>query len=426
MVGYGGRVRWGSRRGKNNAMRAPDGKTEVLSTTRTHSAARNALVFVVLIGVSSLFGDATYEGSRSIWGPFFGTFGATGTIIGIVAGCGELLSYVLRLFTGMLADRTRRYWTITIIGYAVNLLAVPALALVGNWPAAAALVITERIGKAIRTPARDAMLSFAARDAGGTGWAFGLHEALDQTGATLGPLLAALILYLHDDNYHIAFAWLLLPALGTLATLMIARWYFPAPQALETSPRPVVADRTTASHELKIFAVATALIAAGYSDFALISFHLAGTHVLPGAAVPILFALANLTAGLTALVLGRWFDRHGFPVLLWSTLVAALYTPLVFLGGAWAAVFGMALWGIGFGAHDSLFRAAVADRVAPERRATVLGAFNAIYGIAWCLGSVLLGVLYDISLVYTVITALILQFAACPFLWSLRRPRRTA
>lgn len=180
------------------------------------------------------------------------------------------------------------------------------------------------------------------------------------------------------------------------------------------------------TRELKVFAVATALIAAGYSEFALISFHLARGHILSNAGVAVLYALANLSAGLTALVLGRWFDRRGFSVLLWSTLLAALYTPLVFLGGAWAAVAGMALWGIGFGAHDSLFRAAVADRVAPERRATVLGAFNALYGAAWCLGSVLLGVLYDVSPVYTVIAALVLQLAACPLLWSLRTSAQTA
>jgi predicted MFS family arabinose efflux permease len=399
------------------------------STTTTikpppRRAAKAALAFVVLIGITSLFSDGTYEGSRAIWGPFFGTLGATGAIVGIIAGLGELLGYVLRLYTGWLADRTRRYWTITLVGYAVNLLAVPALALAGNWQVAAALVITERIGKAIRTPARDAMLSFAAKDVGGVGWAFGLHEALDQTGATVGPLIAALVLYLRD-GYRAAFAWLLVPALGALITLLIARWRFPKPEALDHSP-PAPIDSAAGSRDLKLFAVATALIAAGYSDFALISFHLAKEHVLSSAGVPALLALANLTAGLTALVLGRWFDRRGFSVLLWSTLVAALYTPLVFLGGAWAAVAGMALWGIGFGAHDSLFRAAVAERVAPERRATVLGRFNALYGTAWCAGSVLLGVLYDASPVYTVMAGLVLQLTACPLLWRLRRSRPAA
>jgi MFS family permease len=387
-------------------------------------AVRRALTFVVLIGVVSLFADMTYEGSRSIWGPFLGTLGATGAIVGIVAGGGELLGYLLRLFTGALADRTQRYWTITIVGYAINLLAVPALALAGNWPVAAGLVILERSGKALRTPARDAMLAYAAKDMGGAGWAFGLHEALDSTGAVLGPLIAALVLFLHGGYRH-AFAWLLLPALGALATLAIARWKFPQPQELDPRPAPEL-DDARALRDLKIFLVATALIAAGYSDFALIAFHLARDRVVSADVVPTLYAVASLAGGLTALVLGKLFDKQGLSVLLWSTLLPALYAPLVFLGGAWAALAGMVLWGIGFGAHDSLFRAAVAQRIPRERRATVMGVFNAIYGTAWFAGSLLLGVLYDVNPLYTVIAALVLQLVACPLLWSLRSSPRSA
>jgi MFS family permease len=389
-----------------------------MNATTAQQRHKVALTFVVLIGVVSLFADMTYEGSRSIWGPFLGTLGATGAIVGLVAGGGELLGYLLRLFTGVLADKTQRYWTITIAGYAINLLAVPALALAGNWPVAAGLVILERSGKALRTPARDAMLSYAAKDMGGAGWAFGLHEALDSTGAVLGPLIAALVLFLHGGYRH-AFAWLLLPAIGALATLAIARIKFPQPQELDPRPAPEL-DDARALRELKIFLIATALIAAGYSDFALIAFHLARDHIVSNDVVPTLYAVASLAGGLTALVMGKLFDKQGLSVLLWATLVPALYAPLVFLGGAWAALAGMALWGIGFGAHDSLFRAAVAQRIPRERRATVMGVFNAIYGTAWFAGSVLLGVLYDINPLYTVIAALVLQLAACPLLWSLR------
>jgi MFS family permease len=394
------------------------------SSNSARTAKRRALAFVVLIGVVSLFADMTYEGSRSIWGPFLGTLGATGAIVGLVAGGGELLGYVLRLFTGALADRTGRYWTITIVGYAINLLAVPALALAGNWPVAAALVILERSGKALRTPARDAMLSYAAKDMGGAGWAFGLHEALDSIGGVLGPLMVALVLFLHGGYRH-AFAWLLLPALGAMATLAIARWRYPQPRELDTTPTPQVSD-ARALRELKVFLAATALIAAGYSDFALIAFHLARDHIVANDAVPTLYALASLAGGLTALALGKAFDKHGPSVLLWATLAPALYAPLVFLGGPWAAVAGMALWGIGFGAHDSLFRAVVAQRIPRDKRATAMGIFNAIYGVAWFAGSILLGVLYDWNPLYTVIAALALQLAACPLLWSLRTPHRSA
>ncbi|HET9819031.1 MAG TPA: MFS transporter [Rhodanobacteraceae bacterium] len=394
------------------------------SSPSARTAKRRALAFVVLIGVVSLFSDMTYEGSRSIWGPFLGTLGATGAIVGLVAGGGELLGYVLRLFTGALADKTGRYWTITIVGYAINLLAVPALALAGNWPVAAGLIVLERSGKALRTPARDAMLSYAAKDMGGAGWAFGLHEALDSIGGVLGPLMAALVLFLHGGYRH-AFAWLLLPALAAMATLAIARWRYPQPRELDTTPAPQVSD-ARALRELRVFLAATALIAAGYSDFALIAFHLARDHIVANDVVPTLYALASLAGGLTALVLGKAFDKRGPSVLLWATLAPALYAPLVFLGGPWAAVAGMALWGIGFGAHDSLFRAVVAQRIPRDKRATAMGIFNAIYGVAWFAGSILLGVLYDWNPLYTVIAALALQLAACPLLWSLRTPHRSA
>ncbi|MGA8277326.1 MAG: MFS transporter [Rhodanobacteraceae bacterium] len=382
------------------------------------NSARTALQFVVLIGIVSLFADMTYEGSRSITGPFLGTLGATGAIVATVAGAGELLGYLLRLGTGVLADRTGRYWAITIAGYAINLLAVPALALAGNWPIAAALIILERSGKALRTPARDAMLSHAAKGMGGAGWAFGLHEALDSIGAVVGPLIAAAVLFLHGGYRH-AFAWLLVPAIAALITLLIARARYPQPQDLDPTPAPHV-DDARALRDLRIFMIATALIAAGYADFALIAFHLTTDNVLPGAVVPVLYSLGAITGGLAALVLGKLFDRRGLSVLLWTTVVPALYAPLVFLGGAWAAVIGMALWGAGFGAHDSLLRAAVAQRMPREKRATVMGVFNAIYGLAWFLGSALLGILYDVRPLYAVIAALVLQFVACPLLWRLR------
>ncbi|HET7558283.1 MAG TPA: MFS transporter, partial [Rhodanobacteraceae bacterium] len=292
---------------------------------RDRDAARRALGFVVLIGVVSLFADMTYEGSRSITGPFLGTLGASGAIVGIVAGGGELLGYVLRFGTGALADRTGRYWAITILGYAINLFAVPALALAGNWPVAAGLIILERSGKALRTPARDAMLSHAAKDMGGAGWAFGLHEALDSTGAVLGPLIASLVLFLHGGYRH-AFAWLLIPALCALATLLVARARYPQPQKMDAHAAIPPQD-PHALRELKVFLFATALIAAGYADFALIAFHFSTDRVMSPDVIPILYAVASLFGGGAALILGRLFDKRGLGVLLWATVIPALYAP---------------------------------------------------------------------------------------------------
>src|SRR5947208_1123222 len=184
-----------------------------------------ALKFVLLIGVMSFFADFTYEGSRSIIGPYLAVLGASAAAVGIDAGFGELLGYGLRKVSGRLSDQTGKYWPITIVGYVVQMSSVPLLALAGNWQFAALLIILERVGKAMRNPPRDVMLSHAAKEMG-YGWAFGVHEALDQSGALFGPLVVAAVLAVRGD-YRLAFAVLLIPALVMLSILLVARLTYP-------------------------------------------------------------------------------------------------------------------------------------------------------------------------------------------------------
>jgi MFS family permease len=372
--------------------------------------ARMALRFVVLVGITSLFADMTYEGARSITGPFLGLLGASGALVSTIAGFGELVGYGLRLASGYVADRSGRYWAVTLIGYAINLLAVPLLALAGRWEIAAALMIAERAGKAIRTPARDAMLSYASHRLGG-GWAFGLHDALDQTGATIGPLIVTAVLFF-GGTFHVSFAVLLVPALLALATLAFARISFPQPRELD----PALPDLQVRGFDrrFRLYLVAAALVAAGYADFPLIAFHFSAAGVVPATWGPLLYALGMISAAASALVFGRLFDRHGLSVLAVSTLIAAVFAPLVFFGGAALAIPGMVLWGAGMGAHESIMRAAVAGMAAPDKRASAYGVFNAVYGVTWFLGSVLLGFAYDYSLFLLVGLSLLLQLAAVP------------
>ena len=185
-----------------------DKKGEIDSKNLNKSAAWK---FIILVGVVSLFSDMTYEGARSITGPFLGSLNASATVVGIVAGLGEFIGYALRLVSGYLTDRLGKYWAITFVGYALNLFVVPLLALAGSWELAAVLILMERMGKAIRTPARDAMLSHATTEVG-RGWGFGFHEAMDQIGAMLGPLIVAAVLYF-NGGYRAGFAYLLIPAI---------------------------------------------------------------------------------------------------------------------------------------------------------------------------------------------------------------------
>ena len=378
---------------------------------RNSPYARRALRFVVMIGVVSLFADMTYEGARSINGQFLGVLGATGFWVAAIAGMGELAGYGLRMFTGWLADRTGRYWAITMAGFALNLLVVPLMALAGHWEVAGLLIIGERIGKGIRTPARDAMLSHAGRSLG-SGWAFGLHEALDQTGATVGPLLVTLVLFLHR-GYHAAYALLLLPAICALSALWLARLAFPSPRDLEPSLYvPVV----NSNRRFVLYLAGTSLVAAGFADYSLIAFHAHATRVLADLWIPPLYALGMLAAAFSALAFGRLFDRYGVTVLLLATALSALFAPCVFLGGpAWIAV-GVVLWGIGVGAHESVMRAAVSRLFPPDRRASAFGVFNAVFGVAWFLGSLALGWAYEHALWGVVALSVALQLLGMPLL----------
>jgi len=378
---------------------------------------QTALRFVVLLGIVSLMADMTYEGARSITGPYLLLLGASATTVGIVAGFGELIGYGLRLVSGYISDRTGRYWLLTLLGYAVNLLAVPLLALSGYWQSAAVLIVVERMGKALRTPARDAMLSHATSRLG-HGWGFGLHEAMDQIGAVLGPLVVAAVLFLHD-GYRTGFAVLLVPALIALGVLLAARLLYPQPADLEIAT-PVMTT-SALPRIFWIYLVAVALIAAGYADFPLIAFHFQKTRVIPEAWIPTFYALAMGVDAIAALVFGRLFDRIGIYTLAAASLLSCLFAPLVFLGGFWPALAGMALWGIGMGAQESIMRATVATLAPPERRGTAYGVFNSCYGFSWFLGSTLMGVLYDTSLPALILFSAGMQLAAVPLLLRLRQ-----
>jgi predicted MFS family arabinose efflux permease len=382
-----------------------------------------ALRFVLLIGVVSFFADATYEGARSILGPYLALLGATGTAVGIVTGFGELLGYGLRLVSGRLADRTRQFWPITIFGYFIQMAAVPALALAGSWPTAAALLILERVGKATRNPPRDVMLSHAGKALGGYGWAFGMHEALDQFGALIGPLVVAAVLAWRGD-YRSAFAILAVPALITLALVVVARLLYPRPEEMETHPPDV--HTKGLPRVFWIYLAGAALVGAGFADFPLIAFHFQKTSTVAGSWVPVFYGVAMGVSGAGSLVFGRLFDRRGIGILIPLTILSALFAPLVFLGGFWSALAGAAVWGLGMGVHESIVPAAVAPMVPPERRASAYGLFTAGYGLCWFLGSAAIGILYDRSILATIALCMILELAAIPFFWAVRNRTRAA
>lgn len=379
-------------------------------------ARSQAIKFVVLVGVMSFFADFTYEGSRSIIGPYLGLLGAGAAAIGIITGLGELLGYGLRVVSGRLSDRTGQFWPITIFGYVVQMSSVPLLALAGSWQIAAVLIILERVGKATRNPPRDVMLSHAGKEIG-YGWAFGVHEALDQSGALFGPLLVAGVLALRGD-YRVAFALLAVPALVMLSILVAARLAYPRPEDMDRTPPDLEAKGLP--RRFFMYLAGAALVAAGFVDFPLVAYHFNLVSSVQSEYIPVFYAVAMGASGAGSLLFGRLFDRFGLGILVPLTVVTAAFAPLVFLGGFWVALIGMALWGLGMGVHESIIPAAVAPMVPRERRASAYGLFTAGYGVAWFLGSAAIGLLYAASLPAVIALSVVLELAAVPIFLFVR------
>jgi MFS family permease len=379
-----------------------------------------AIRFIICLGAVSLFADMTYEGAYSIMGPYLKDLGATATEVGIIAGLGEMCAASLRFFSGRLADRTRAYWTIAILGYAVNLLVVPALAFVGSWQAAALRIIAERTGKALRGPARDVLLSDATGKVG-HGWGFGLHAAMDQTGAVAGPLLMVVtVARLH--HFAPAFLRLAVPAALALLAIIAAHAVYPENKGLP----PARKETKELPRVYWLYVGAAGILALGFLDFPLLSYHFQNTHLVAPEVIPLLYALAMGVNGVSALVFGRLYDRFGIVVLAWGILLSLCSVPLGFLGGPVAIVIAVCCWATGLGVQDASLRSGIAQVVSMNKRGTAFGAFNGVYGIMWFLGSATMGFLYDRSLITLVVFGVTAQVIAAIIFFRLRGPLAAA
>jgi len=377
-----------------------------------------AINLILLLGLVSALGDITYETGRSISGPYLAFLGASATIIGLVSGLGEFLGYGLRLVSGYLVDRTRSYWIATFIGYGL-LVSIPLLAYTNHWEWAVFLLLLERVGKAIRTPARDTILSHATHQIGRS-WGFAIHEALDQIGAVIGPLLFTAA-FLQRSSYHDGFNILWISALLTILALVIARKLVPEPEKLENNPST---DSLTIPGQKKplpqifwVYGLFTFLGVAGFANFQIISYHLVNKSVVPVAQIPILYAVAMGVDSVAALMVGKIYDKIGFKSLVIIPFLTLPIPFLVFSNQYYPVVVGIVLWGIVMAVHETIIRAAIADLIPTERRAFAYGIFNTIYGGAWFLSGIVVGVLYDISIAWISAYVVIIETAAlCLFI----------
>jgi len=362
---------------------------------------------IFFLGIVSLFADITYEGARSIIGQYLFVLGSSSLFVGFIAGFGEFIGYFLRILFGYLADKTKNYWSFMIIGYSLNAFSVPLLAFTNNYLIAGILVLLERLGKAIRTPSRDTIISFIGAKYG-SGISFGIHEFLDQIGALSGPLLVFLILSLSKNNYKLSFLILIIPAILCLIFLFWTKMKFSNISEIEIRGKRYESFKS--SKKFWIYTIAIGFVSFGFIDFALISYHYKKINLFEPNIIAILYSIAMITDAISSIILGKLFDKFGIKVLLISILLTSFSSPLLFLFNEKMIIFlAIILWGIGIGSQESIMRAYISNIIKKEERATAFGIFNSIYGFSWFIGSLMIGYLYSLSLTYMVILSFSFQ-----------------
>lgn len=389
-----------------------------------------AMLFIILFGIVSLFSDMTHEGASSIRGAYLALLGASAGTIGFISGLGELVGYSMRYVFGKITDKTRKYWPMVIFGYVLDILAVPALALVGDkgWIAASILLVIQRMGKAIKKPAKDTIMSFAASQEG-VGKSFGIQEMLDQIGAFLGPFFLYLVMLFKTEGstfeiYRTCFAFLAIPGFITILLLLFTKNKFPNPESFE--PESKKEDAFVMKKSFVYYIVGISLFAFGFMDYALIIMHisksLAGLSLINEETLPLLYAGAMLVDAIAALIFGHIYDKKGVKALVISTLISAPFSLFIFgIKSEWAILFGLVLWGVGMGAQESILKAAVTSMVPKKNRASGYGIFECSFGVFWFLGSWLLGVLYSVSIPLMIGISILAQVLAIPFYLSVSK-----
>ena len=390
---------------------------------------KKAFQIIVLFGLVSLFGDIVYEGARAVNGPYLQSLAVNASIVGLIIGIGEFAGYALRLLSGFFADKTKAYWIFTFIGYGL-IIAIPMLSLTGIWQVAAVLMVAERLGKGIRAPAKDTIVSSAAKRIG-TGKGFAIQEVFDQFGALLGPLIFTAYFALtgggvkNANDYRSAYALFWIPYLLVMIFIIIAFLRVPDSSKLEPLKNENEPDKITRLFWIyNIFSFITAL---GLLNFAIIGYHFKAKHIVSDAMIPVLYAAAMAIDGLSAYLMGSLYDKlkhnnsaGGLVTLIVLPLFSIAIPFMVFANNFIMALIASLMLGIVMGGQETIMKAAIADITPIKKRGTGYGIFNFSFGLAMLLGSYLAGLLYDISVLYLILMIVILQILAMILFFIMR------
>lgn len=391
---------------------------------------------MLFFGLISLFGDIVYEGARSVNGPYLKVLGANAAAVGIVAGLGEFLGYAIRLISGYFSDKTKAYWLFVFVGYGL-LISVPLLSLTGAWQLAALFIVVERIGKALRGPARDTIISQATRQIG-TGLGFGITEAMDQIGAIAGPLIFSSLFFFtgaaakNARDYQNGYGLLWVPFILLLICVSMAYLRFPNPRQFE--PQDTREEKSSKLSKLFWkYCAFTFVTTLGFVNFIILGYHFKARGVFSDSMIPFMYAAAMAVDGIAALVIGRLYDTFkirnqndmgGLAALIIIPVLSIAGVFFAFSGGTFAAVLSMIIWGIVMGAHETVMRSAIADLTPSGKRGTGYGIFNTVYGVAVFIGSAIMGILYERSLPLLISGIAVVEIAAIILFFIMRKEAR--
>lgn len=382
-------------------------------------ARKRAILLIILFGIISLLGDIIYEGARSVYGPYTKSIGMDIALVGLITGLAEFFGYFLRLVSGYLSDKSKGYWTFTILGYFL-LISVPLMAISTSWQIISVFIIFERIGKAIRSPAKDTLLSSATKHIG-TGLGFAIHEAVDQLGAILGPLVFSLILLLTKNlnneiiGYRSSFLFMFFPFAILMILVIVSKIKVPNPEKLEIEDENT---DTKLSKTFWLYSAFTILTTMGFISFAILGYYFKEKNILTDAQIPFFYAIAMGVDGITALIIGKIYDKiktkynnskAGLKVLIIIPIITVIIPVLSFSGKIWTAILSIMLWGIVMGCHETIMKSSIADLTHIKKRGTGYGIFNTFYGVSFFIAGTLFGFLYKLNLYVIILSIFILQ-----------------
>ncbi|MEN2998178.1 MAG: MFS transporter [Brevinematia bacterium] len=367
---------------------------------------RAIIRFIILMGVVSLFADMVYETARGVMGPYLGYLGANAFAIGLVFGIGEFLGYFLRIFAGAIIDRTRKYWSFVYIGYGA-IASIPLLAFADYWLVAGTLIIMERIGKAIRSPAKDTIISIYSKNLG-KGLTFGIHETADQLGAVAGPALFYLLLL--GLGYKNSFLVLFIPFLLMVGAIIVAKNYSKK-IAVEVS-KEELSNNSRSNTSVYLYLAFIFLTSLGFIGFPILSFHAVKTKLISDTLIPLIYSLVMVLDALVAVPIGILYDKFGIKVMTFLPIAISITVAFGLSNNILLLVIALLLWGVIMSSYETVVRAYVGDNVSLAERGTFYGIFNTILGLSLALGNSIAGYIYEINKNLIIYLAILIEIIA--------------